>query len=132
MLIRRLHCFGGTGERLQPHLQCGELFFIELAEQEAYLLQAVLAQMFNEILSCLGEMDQGMTPILWVLGTLSQASAHQLFHQMARGMTMQLRLHNHITFPDGTSFAVWLRRPVPFVVALAIGVYGSLKFAAWV
>ena len=95
--FRRLHCFGGTGERLQPHLQCGELFFIELAEQEAYLLQAVLAQMFNEILSCLGEMDQGMTPILWVLGTLSQASAHQLFHQMARGGQPDVQLFGDST-----------------------------------
>jgi hypothetical protein len=47
-------------------------------------------------------------------------------------LSVKLRFHRHITFPDGASFAVRLRLPVPFIVAIAIGVCSSLEFAAWV
>jgi len=45
---------------------------------------------------------------------------------------MQLRVYDHVAFPDGMSLAVWLRLPVPFIIALTISVDGSLKFVAWI
>src|SRR6266536_4383895 len=50
----------------------------------------------------------------------------------ARRLSMELCFYNHITFPDGMSLAVWLRLPVPFIIALAIGVHGSLEFVTWI